>query len=650
MNDSTTLDQPVRLSVENVGGIDETTVTFEPGVNALSGRNATNRTSLLRAIMGALGSDDVSLKSDADEGHIELEIGSETYTRRLTRSNGTVNMYGDPYLDDPELADLFAFLLATNETRTAVLTEQDLREIIMRPVDTASIQREIESLEDERARLDEELEELSTLEQQLPELQSKRADLTEQIEETEAELAAKREELADAEASVDETREDKRAVEEKMSELGDIRSELESVRQEIRAQHESLDSLNARRDDLADDEADLPNAPAGEIEEIDAQIDDLRAEKQSLQSELNTLQRIIQFNEDNLERAGDLDAVGASASNDESGDVTDKLVEDSMSVVCWTCGREADREHIEETLERLRDRRKSKLQASNDIEDRIDDLEAERKTFEEQQRQREQVKRRLRETESKIESREDRIDELEDRRATLEDRISAVEDEIETLQTQHDETVLALHKEANQLEVDLNRLEREREDLTEEIEAIEAELDRRAELRERREALASELTDMRTRIDQIEAEAVEAFNDHMDTVLSALEYDNLARIWIERTETELKEGRRKVSKDEFTLHIVRESEDGAAYEDQLGHLSESEREVTGLVFALAGYLVHDVHEEVPFMLLDSLEAIDSNRIARLISHFESYPDYLVAALLPEDASAVEDTHSILTEI
>jgi len=29
-------------------------------------------------------------------------------------------------------------------------------------------------------------------------------------------------------------------------------------------------------------------------------------------------------------------------------------------------------------------------------------------------------------------------------------------------------------------------------------------------------------------------------------------------------------------------------------------LSESEREVTGLVFALAGYLVHDVHETVPF--------------------------------------------------
>jgi predicted nucleic acid-binding Zn-ribbon protein len=213
-------------------------------------------------------------------------------------------MDGDPYLDDPELADLFAFLLATNETRTAVLTEQDLREVIMRPVDMAAIKREIESLEDEKFQVDEELEELSAVQQQLPELEGERADLTERIEETEAELAAKREELADAEASVDESREEKRAVDEKMSELGDVRSDLESVRQELRAQRESLDSLQADRDELAADESELPDAPAGEIEEIDAQIDELRAEKQSLQSELNTLQRIIQFNEDNLESAG----------------------------------------------------------------------------------------------------------------------------------------------------------------------------------------------------------------------------------------------------------------------------------------------------------------------------------------------------------
>jgi predicted ATP-dependent endonuclease of OLD family len=61
-----------QLSVRNVGGIGSTTVEFDPGVDALAGRNATNRTSLLQSVVAAIGSDDVSLKSDAEEGHVEL--------------------------------------------------------------------------------------------------------------------------------------------------------------------------------------------------------------------------------------------------------------------------------------------------------------------------------------------------------------------------------------------------------------------------------------------------------------------------------------------------------------------------------------------------------------------------------------------------
>jgi len=40
-----------------------------------------------------------------------------------------------------------------------------------------------------------------------------------------------------------------------------------------------------------------------------------------------------------------------------------------------------------------------------------------------------------------------------------------------------------------------------------------------------------------------------------------------------------------------------------------------------------------VYDEVPFMLLNSLEAIDASRIARLIEYVEEYSDYLVVALL-----------------
>lgn len=50
------------------------------------------------------------------------------------------------------------------------------------------------------------------------------------------------------------------------------------------------------------------------------------------------------------------------------------------------------------------------------------------------------------------------------------------------------------------------------------------------------------------------------------------------------------------------------------------------------------------------MLLDSLKAIDSERLADLVSYFSEYVAYLVVALLPEDAQALSDDYTRLTEI
>ncbi|WEL26677.1 Chromosome segregation protein [Haloferax volcanii] len=97
MNDSEAL-QAATVRIRNIGGIDERRVRLDPGVTVLTGRNATNRTSFLRALMGAWGSDAISLKGDADEGSVELELDGRTYTRLLSRENGAVSTDGTPYL------------------------------------------------------------------------------------------------------------------------------------------------------------------------------------------------------------------------------------------------------------------------------------------------------------------------------------------------------------------------------------------------------------------------------------------------------------------------------------------------------------------------------------------------------------------------
>lgn len=50
------------------------------------------------------------------------------------------------------------------------------------------------------------------------------------------------------------------------------------------------------------------------------------------------------------------------------------------------------------------------------------------------------------------------------------------------------------------------------------------------------------------------------------------------------------------------------------------------------------------------MLLDSLEAIDANRIAVLVNHIEKYSDFLLVALLPADAQMLDDSYQRVTEL
>ena len=642
--------EKVTVRAENIGGIDTTEVEFTPGVTILTGRNATNRTSFLQTIMAALGSEHVSLKGDADEGEVELIIGDETYTRTLSRQGGTVTTEGEPFLDDPELADLFSFLLESNEARRAVARSDNLRELIMRPVDTEEIQQSIERLENERRDIEGQLDELSDLQQRLPSLEQRRTEIESQIEEKREELEAKEEEIAEADADVEETRKEKAELEDKLEELRDTRSKLEDVRFNLDVQQDSIQALKDELEEYESELDTLPETPMGELDGVEDELERLRSEKQRLDAEVGKLESIIQFNEEMLDGT-DEDVLNALRDGEESdGSVTDQLVDDSQTVTCWTCGSTVEKQEIRGTVERLRDLREEKIGQRNDLRSDIDDSSTRQAELREKQRQRDQLERSIERTEGEIDEREGRIEELKEERESLNDDIERLETEVEDLEGEDYSEILDLHKEANQFEFELGKLQNELDDVEDEIASVDRKVGERDELEDRRDEINDELEELRTRIERIEREAVEEFNEHMDSVLDILDYSNLDRIWIERTEKQVREGRRKVEKSTFDLHVVRSTETGATYEDTIDHLSESEREVTGLVFALAGYLVHDVYEKVPFMLLDSLEAVDSERIAALVDYFTQYPDYLVVALLPEDAAALDDDYQRVTTI
>jgi chromosome segregation ATPase len=634
---------PVEVDVDNIGGIDSSKVEFSSTVTVLVGRNATNRTSFLQAIMAGLGSEDAALKADAESGAVELSVDGETYRRELVRRNGEVRFDGDPYLENPELADLFAFLLESNEARRAVEQGDDLYDLIMRPVDTAEIDAEIERLESERQEIERELAELEELERRLPGLEEDRTQLESDLEAKRAELEEAKADLAELEADSDRT-----AVDERFEELRETRRELESVRADIEDQQRIVDAL---QDDQAELEAQLDGLAEvddGALSELQSTISQHREAVQSVESTISELQSVIQFNEDMLEASGPdaLDGLGA----DEDGELTDQLVAESEEVTCWTCGSQVERDQIEETVELLRQNHQEKVEQRNELRREIEDLEAERKHIERTKQEQSQLEQDLTEVTGQLETRTEQVEALEEEASDLESEIKELEAAVEELETDDRAERLARHRDVNELEFEVERLESEIEDVRDEIGTIEARVAERDELRAERDAIDEQITELRSRIEQLEAQAVEQFNEQMAQLIERLEFENIERIWIERREIEVTDGRRKETKPVFDLHVVRTGASGSVYEDTVDHLSESEREVVGLVFALSGYLVHEVHKEVPFMLLDSLEALDAQRIGTLIDYLSEQVPNIVVALLPEDAAAVDEEYQRVTEI
>jgi DNA repair exonuclease SbcCD ATPase subunit len=630
----------VEVDVRNVGGIDRTQCTFEPGVTVLTGENATNRTSFLTSLMAALGSDDATLKRDADEGEVTLSFGGETYTRTLERTDGEVALGGDPYLEDATVADLFAFLLESNEARRAVRSGSDLRELVMRPVDTDEIRAEIERLDAEKRQLDEELSDLDALESRRGELVEERSDLADEIEDRESALESRRAELADLDATVEESESHREEREAELSELETARSDLEKARRQLETERESIASLREERAELEAEREELPDDAGDRLGEIESELDRLREHERSLASTINRLGQIVQFNESMVE--GDDTSVAALSEPDE--DVTARLLPEGDEVVCWTCGSEVEESAIEDTLDRLRGLRQETVAERREVSDDIDALQREKREIESTREERERVDRRLSQLADEIERRTENADRLESSVAELETRVEDLEAAARDRDEREYEAVVECQRAISELEFELESLRDDRDAVEDELAEVDARLDERGEIEARRESVAEELRVQRTRIERLEAEMVETFNERMAEVLSLLDYDGIDRIWIEARERETRDGRRTVSERVFDLHIVRRGDDGRVYEDTVDTLSESEREVAGLVFALAGYLAHDLDETVPFVILDSLEAIDAERIGRLLEYFADHTQYLVVALLEADAAAVDDRH------
>jgi predicted nucleic acid-binding Zn-ribbon protein len=616
----------ISVSVENIGGIGEGAVTLTPGVNVLTGPNATNRTSLLRAIAGGLGGSAGVLRRGAKRASVRLSWGDDEYSRRYERMDETVRTSGEPYSDEETVVDLFVSLLENNPIRRAVRSGSDLTDLLLAPVDTDQLENRIATLRSERERIDERLNEIDRERKRLPKLRKRKNSLEADIETLESELDDLRD-RAEAETPDDPQSEQAESIRQSFE---TIQTELERTESELETQREIRDELKSELENVREglDEYELRKQ---ELDELNREIERLQAKEAELSTTINDLSTVLKQNREVL--SGDDTVVAELAT---TADPLDELDPQSQSIECWTCGSQVQRGAIASQLDDIEGLVEKKRRERDTLREELSTRRSERDDIRQEREQYETLTERETELERELERRTESIQELVADADALRDELSDKQATLESLDEEADNEQFAAYERISELEYERGQLAQELREIDDEINEIEYQLGKSDDLEARRGDLTEQIEDLRSRVDDIEREATETFNDHMASVLDHLGYDNIERVWLER--------RNVGDETTFDLHIVREDEGGTVYEDSVDHLSESEREVVGLVVALTGYLTHDVEEEVPLLLLDSLEAIDADRIAALIEYVVAHTEFLVLALLEEDAAELPEQY------
>lgn len=659
------------------------------GVTVFVGENASNRSSLLAAVAGALGARPPTLKTDTESGSVAVSFGRDEYGVDLERDGDRVVVDREPYTDAETLCDTFVRLLGDNPLRVGVesLDETELYETLMGPVDTDAVEAEIERLRDERDRLRERLDRYDDLEAERAELETERESLAEELETLESDLSEVEAELETRESSADDAETDL------LSELESLRSERRSVDDRIGTHERALDrsesdlsEVESELSELDDGPelatAELPSAADADplsalpvdgsdtptdvtdadeaVSEVEAALERRRARKRELDDTVNVLQTVVEVNRrtpDALldgdagaaDTAGDASpgspdtaATGDASEHDRSESVTDRLDPASQSVRCWTCGETVERAAIERRTDELASILDETRAERDEVAEEIDRLERHREEWERRRERRRELRERRAELQSEIDDHERTLERLTEERADLTDEIERVEERAEAARERDDDEFVRLHRRANELSHEQGQLRRQLDDAEARIEEIDDTLADREETTAELDRVQEDLETARDRIYRLERETVDTINETMADVVDALGFDNLERVWVERRASETADAGRA---DGFALHVVRAGDDGTVYEDSLATLSASEREVVGIVLAAAGYLVHEVAETVPVILLDGLEALDADRIRSLLTYLSEHTRYLVATAHPEDREVLEERFS-----
>jgi DNA repair exonuclease SbcCD ATPase subunit len=589
-----------KLAFENIAGIRSGTATISEGRNVVQASNFAGKSSFVHAVqtvMGTTGRDGRPhpLTEGADEGTVALEGDGASYEVTLERAaDGTVVRHGTGYIEDDtdrECARLFAFLGENNPIRARVRNEQELTDLLQAPLDIEDIETRIDRLRSERESVTSRLESAEQATDTLPSVQ-------ETIRRLEDDLETLRERRAEIADRVGDTDSESRAL---SDELAERRSDLHGATQTVSRLRKQLERKETRlaekREEL--DRLDVPEEPSASTD-----IADREARIETLERQLDLLEGLHRANRRVLE-ADEVQLVA---------DVDSSLAGDEFD--CWVCGETTTRDDVEERLAALQDRITTLRTEKTALSEAIEERRREQRRIRNERRRKEQIEERVGTLAADVDELRGDLRQAEEREAELSGTVETLEERVEQAETE-------LNEDLTDIKAALRTKESELDEQRARLAELRETGQKATELRERKDRLSEEIEGLRNRKKQTQWEIKEEFDTAMQEAIErfAPGFDGARFNVVTTPDNDI---------ERFELIVARDGR-----ETVIDNLSEGERELVGIVVAVAGYRAFDVAERVPVVLLDGISQLSADNLERLADYLDDAGTTLVTTAYPE---------------
>jgi len=599
------------VDIRNIGGIRRAETGLDSGLNVVQASNFMGKSSFVRAIQTVMGTSGMygethPLREGTDAGSVRFDTGKGPYEVTLERSkSGAVSLNGETFLEDETdrtCARLFAFLGENNPIRTRAREGEDLTDLLQAPLDFEDIDSKIAAHKRERESKHETLERAERASQNIPAVQESVTTLEEEIES----LQERRDEVsASVENAVDE--------DSQSDELAEKRSDLQSLDRRISGLQDEIDrteaDLDEKREALEGLSVPEEPEPAADIEAKESHIAECELQIDLLEGLHRANQRVLEEDEVDLVSSVDRSVVG------------DKFD-------CWVCGETTTSDAIETRLAALQDRITELREEKRNLSKKIEEIETQQRRYREKQQEKQSFEEEIGRLKATLDDRTGDLAQAEARRAEL-------ASEVEELEA----AVAAADKELSEELTDIKAtLRTKQQELDAQRSRLEELQERRADaatLQEDIEALDDEITRLRNRKTEKQRELKDEFDAAMAAAIDrfAPGFDG-ARLDIKTTpDNEI---------ESFELVIARDGRETA-----IRNLSEGERELVGIVVAVAGYRTFNVADRVPLILLDGISQLSAANLRSLTEYLRDAAEVIVTTAYPE--AGTFDGHHISPE-